>query len=135
MRGEVRAKTPLSRTLSLAGAVRAVDKGRDVVTRGAPHVVFAHVPAQGVTPKTDAVIAASWFEIVAHAHGVGTCFAGYLMFALERRPALARVLGIPEGRVVPAALLAGGPKYRYRRMVPRDMPGVSFLNAVATAGA
>jgi hypothetical protein len=44
-------------------------------------------------------------------------------------------LGIPEGRVVPAALLAGVPKYRYRRMVPRDMPGVSFLNAVATAGA
>jgi nitroreductase len=123
MREEVRAKTPLSRTLSLAGAVRAVDKGKDVVTRGAPHVVFAHVPAQGITPKTDAVIAATWFEIVAHAHGVGTCFAGYLMFALEHRPELARFLDIPEGRVVPAALLAGVPKYRYRRMVPRDAPG------------
>ncbi|MFZ5810730.1 MAG: nitroreductase family protein [Thermodesulfobacteriota bacterium] len=135
MREEVRAKTPLSRTLSLAGAVRAVDKGKDVVTRGAPHVVFAHVPAQGVTPKTDAVIAASWFEIVAHAHGVGTCFAGYLMFALERRPELARSLGIPEGRVVPAALLAGVPKYRYRRMVPRDEPGVTYLDTVLTAGA
>ncbi len=135
MREEVRAKTPLSRTLSLAGAVRAVDKGKDVVTRGAPHVVFAHVPAQGVTPRTDAVIAASWFEIVAHAHGVGTCFAGYLMFALKNRPELARFLEIPEGRVVPAALLAGVPKYRYRRMVPRDIPGVHYLDALLTAGA
>ncbi|QLA15679.1 nitroreductase family protein [Desulfolutivibrio sulfoxidireducens] len=131
MREEVQARTDLSRTLGLAGAARAVDKGKDVVTRGAPHVVFAHVPARGITPLTDAVIAATWFEIVAHAHGVGTCFAGYLMFALEHRPELVRLLGIPEGRVVPAALLAGTPAYRYRRMVPRDEARVAFLPGLA----
>lgn len=127
MRSEVKARTPFSRAMSLAGAVRAVDKGKDVVTRGAPHAVFAHVPDEGVTPMTDAIIATTWFEIVAHAHGVGTCFAGYLMFALEHKPEMARCLGIPEGRTVPAALLVGTPKYRYRRMVPRDEPKAVFL--------
>ena len=127
MRAEVKAKTDFSRNMKLAGAVRAVDKGKDVVTRGAPHVVFAHVPDDGVTPVTDAVIAAAWFEIVAHAHGVGSCFAGYLMFALAHKPELARHLGIPEGRVVPAGLLIGNSKYRYRRTVPRDEPQAAFL--------
>lgn len=131
MRSEVKAKTDFARNMKLAGAVRAVDKGKDVVTRGAPHAVFAHVPDDGVTPSTDAVIAATWFEIVAHAHGLGTCFAGYLMFALSHRPELMRHLGIPEGRVVPAALLVGNPKYRYRRMVPRDEPQVAFLQDLA----
>ena len=131
MRAEVKARTPFARAMSLAGAVRAVDKGKDVVTRGAPHAVFAHVPDEGVTPVTDAIIATTWFEIVAPAHGVGTCFAGYLMFALEHKPELARFLGIPEGRTVPAALLVGNSKYRYRRMVPRDEPQVAFLQGLA----
>lgn len=130
MRAEVKAKTDFARNMKLAGAVRAVDKGKDVVTRGAPHAVFAHVPDDGVTPVTDAIIATTWFEIVAHAHGVGSCFAGYLMFALEHRPELARFLGIPEGRVVPAALLIGNSKYRYRRTVPRDEPQVAFLPGI-----
>ncbi len=113
---------------------RAVDKGRDVVTRGAPHVVFAHVRPRASprrpTRSSPRPGSRSW----------PTPTGGHLLRGLSdvrpgASPGTGPVLGIPEGRVVPAALLAGVPKYRYRRMVPRDMPGVSFLNAVATAGA
>lgn len=124
---EVAAKSPLAAELHLAGAARAASRGRDVIFRDAPHAVVVHAPAEGVTPQTDAVIAASWLDIAATAAGLGTCWCGYLMFALAAHPPLGVLLGLPEGNRGYAALLLGRPAVRPMSIPPRPMQAVSFF--------
>ena len=127
MRAEVAAQTPLAATLNLAGAIRAVEKGKDVVFRGAPHVAVAYAPRHGVTPELDAAIAAAWLEIAAHAQGLGACWCGYLIFALAAHPPLATLLGIPEDHQGYAAMLLGRMAQRPVSIPPREELAVRFI--------
>jgi len=123
---ETEAQSQKAAELHLAGAARAAAKGKDVIFRGAPHVVVAHAPAVGISPEVDAVIAASWLEIAAAASGYGACWCGYLMFALAAHPPVGEALGIPHGHRGYAALLLGRPAARVGQIPPRDMPAVHF---------
>lgn len=123
---EVAADSLRAAELHLAGAARAAAKGKDVIFRGAPHVVVAHAPAQGISPEVDAIIAASWLEIAAAAAGYGACWCGYLMFALAAHPPVGTALGVPAGHTGYAALLLGRPASRVGQIPPRDMPPVHF---------
>jgi len=124
---EVAADTPKAAELHLAGAARAVARGKDVIFRGAPHVVVAYAPTVGISPEVDAVIAASWLEIAAAAAGYAACWCGYLMFALAAHPPVGQALGIPAGNQGYAALLLGKPATRVKWIPPRDMPEVTFF--------
>ncbi len=127
MRAEVAAETTMAATLHLAGAIRAVGKGRDVVLRGAPHVVVAYAPREGILPVLDAAIATSWLEIAAHAKGLGACWCGYLVFALAVHPPLSSLLGIPEDHQGYAALLLGRPSQRPVSIPPGEELAVRYL--------
>ncbi len=127
MRLEVAAATPRAADLHLAGAVKAAGRGKDVVFRGAPHVVVAYVPDKGITPVLDAAIAASWLEIAAVAAGLGACWCGYLIFALASHPPVGELLGIPQGFRGHSAILLGRPSTRPVSIPPRDMPDVRFF--------
>jgi len=124
---EVAADSPRAAELHLAGAARAAERGKDVIFRGAPHVVVVHAPAQGITPVLDAAIAASWLEIAAAAGGYGACWCGYLIFALAAHPPIGPLLGIPAGHLGHAALLLGRPASRPGSIPPRPMPEVRFF--------
>ena len=130
-----------AKTASLAGTVatwmRAVnalpryiellDKGGDVVLRGAPHVVMAHAPASYGFAETDCVIALSYLELAAAARGLGTCWAGILTRAAQNDAATAQALGVPEGHKVFGGLMLGRPKYRYRLVPPRNPVNVRWI--------
>lgn len=139
MDAEVRADTNLARGLNLAGALRAVGKGRDVVLRGAPHLVVAHAPRAGLTPREDALIACAHLDLAAQALGLGSCWCGYAMFALaaaalpepeaafaggwssprEAGLRLAGLLGIAGDRQGFGALLIGRKAHGFARPAPR----------------
>lgn len=127
MAGEVAAESTRAAELHLAGAARAVAKGKDVIFRGAPHVVVVHAPETGITPGLDAVIAGAWLEIAAAAAGLGACWCGYLVFALDACRLLGTTLGIPDGRKGYAALLLGRRTVRPLAIPPRDRPPVTFF--------
>ncbi|EHJ46732.1 nitroreductase [Solidesulfovibrio carbinoliphilus subsp. oakridgensis] len=124
---EVAAGSARAAELHLAGAARAAERGKDVIFRGAPHVVVVHAPAEGITPVLDAAIACSWLEIAAAAGGYGACWCGYLIFALAAYPPLGERLGIPAGHRGHAALLLGRPASRPVSIPPRGMPEVKFF--------
>ncbi len=110
------------------GFLEAWDKGQDVILRGAPNLVVAHAEAAGFDHTVDGAIALTYFELAAHAHGVGTCWAGLLMLAAKDSPGLNAALGIPEGHRVLGALMAGYPKYGFRRLPPRKAAQVRWLS-------
>jgi len=110
------------------GVVRNWEKGIDKILHGAPHVAVAHAPEDGFNPAEDCSLAAAYLELAAHAHGIGACWAGFLMEVAEGCCAIRETLGIPEGHGVYAALMLGYPKYRYRRIPTRRIGDITWLD-------
>ena len=54
--------------------VDAWDQGRDLILRGAPHVIVAHASPENTWSPVDCVIAVTYLELAAQADGLGTCW-------------------------------------------------------------
>ncbi len=127
MRGEAEKGTDLSAILNMPGLVRAWDKGKDVICRGAPHLVAAWTaPGEGITPDLDAIVALTQVELAAHSMGLGACWDGYLIFT-ARHMNVCSLFGIPEGSRVHGVLMLGRPCVRYRQIPPRRAADVRWV--------
>ena len=100
-------------------AAEAFAKGHDNILREAPALVAAWADADAVMPAVDCTIALTTFAIAAHAHGLGTCWAGMLM-ATARQPWVAALLDIPAPGALYGALMLGHPRHTPRRLPPRN---------------
>ncbi len=100
--------------------VNAWDNGRDRITRGAPHLILAHSPADLSFPSADCAIALTYLELYAYARGLGTCWAGYFTAAAGLHEPLIRALALPAGRQCYGAVMLGYPQYRYLRIPKRN---------------
>ncbi len=101
--------------------ISAWEQGVDVICRGAPHLLFAHIPEDNPIASTDAIIALTHFDVAAPAFGIGTCWAGFVAMAAISYEPLQRELGLPAGRKCAYAMMFGNPKYRVFA-VPRRKP-------------
>ncbi len=127
MRGVLAAAPEVARRYHMQGMVRACEAGRDLICRDAPCLAAAHGPAEGGMAREDAVAALSYLELLAHAAGLGACWAGFVTIAAAQHPPLAQALGIPAGRVIYGGLLLGRPALRYLRVPPRAPARAVFL--------
>ena len=118
MRDEAASESPLMPPALLAALIAAWDQGRDPICLGAPYLIVAHVPDQSAL--VDGIIALTWADAAAPAFGVGTCWAGFLMIAAARWPALRKALALPPGRMPAHALMCGYPRYRPARIPERN---------------
>ena len=112
----------LPRWLALPAIQMRKGKG-DLFFRNAPGMVIvsSDETAPGVTtPAEDVVIACTHFELLAQAHGLGTCWCGFLKLVQNEVPELLeKTLGFR--RTTPFyAMLFGLPAVTYRRGVQRD---------------
>jgi len=101
--------------------ISAWEQGNDVICRGAPHLLFAHIPEENPIASTDAIIALTHFDIAAPAFGIGTCWAGFVAAAAMFYEPLQKELGFPEGRKCAYAMMFGNPQYRIYG-IPRRKP-------------
>lgn len=106
--------------------VKAWEQGIDLILRSAPQLVVVHAPRKGLDYTTDCVIGLTHFELAAHAHGLGTCWAGLFTHAAGRSKAISAALCLPESHKVYGALMLGRPKYGYQRLPERRRPPVRF---------
>ncbi|WP_320172327.1 nitroreductase family protein [Maridesulfovibrio sp.] len=110
---------PLSDKLFLPGLVNAFRKGKDHICRNAPALAAAWAPVNGITPQADTVLSTGYMELVAHARGIGACWAGYLVLAAAYSEKVRSFLGVPEGHMIYGALMLGYPAVKYRNLPPR----------------
>ncbi len=103
------------------GLIGAWEGGSDVICRGAPHLLFAHIPEGNPVATVDAIIALTHFDIAAPAYGIGTCWAGFVAAAAREYPPLKKELALPEGRVFVYGMLFGNPQFRVYG-IPRRKP-------------
>lgn len=101
--------------------ISAWDNGTDLISHRAPHLLFAHVPAEPINDPTEAIIALTHFDIAAPSFGIGTCWAGFVIMALENYKPLQDFLSLPEGRKAACPMLFGYSKYTITS-VPRRNP-------------
>ena len=100
-------------------ATAYVDEGRDLVFRGAPHVLIVTAPPDAPCPHEDVTLALAYFELLAQCAGIGTVWCGLLSWVLKARPHLKADLGIPDGHLH-YQMLFGYPAIGYARTVQRD---------------
>jgi nitroreductase/NAD-dependent dihydropyrimidine dehydrogenase PreA subunit len=103
------------------GLIAAWDGGNDVICRNAPHLLVAIIPEGNPIAAFDGIIALTHFDLAAPAHGVGTCWAGFVAGAAREFPPLLMELGIPEGRTISYAMMFGHPRYKIHGL-PRRKP-------------
>ncbi|CAG0989803.1 Ferredoxin [Geobacteraceae bacterium] len=105
---------------NVAGMIRSWRKGNDPICRNAPHLVIPYSDRQHPTADVDSIIAAAHLEIVAPAHGVGTCLGGFFQMAAEAWEPLRQALSLPEGHRPGYTILLGYPVTTYRRPPKRN---------------
>lgn len=104
-------------------AIKLRRGGEDVFFRGAAGmlIVSSDETAPGVTtPQEDVTIACAHFELLAQAHGLATCWCGFLKLVQNAVP---EILEATSGirRTTPFyAMLFGYPAVRYPRGIQRD---------------
>ncbi|MCX5769831.1 MAG: nitroreductase family protein [Candidatus Hydrogenedentes bacterium] len=108
-------------------AVQAWEEGQDMILRGAPHVLVAHAATDGFDPAIDSAIGMTYIELAAHAHGLGTCWAGVLMAAARLKREIPKFLEIPEKHKICAAMMIGYPEHEYKRIPARNELNVRLL--------
>jgi nitroreductase/NAD-dependent dihydropyrimidine dehydrogenase PreA subunit len=108
------------------GLISAWEQGRDMVLRGAPHVIMTHAEASGFWPAEDCTIALTQLDLAAHVLGLGTCWAGFLTSGASAYPPLTKALGLPAGHRLYGAMMLGYPKFRYHRIPPREPAKITW---------
>lgn len=102
-------------------------EGRDVILRGAPHMLLTSAPVGSLCPVQNTHIALTTFELLANAHGIGTLWDGLFMMALAMLPDLAKRLNIPDDHTIAYAMLFGKPAVQYHRPAKRGPAKVNAL--------
>lgn len=103
------------------------DEGKDIIFRGAPHLLLTSAPKDAPCPQQDTLIALTTFQLIAHARGVGTVWDGMFMMALSLCPDLSLRLGIPENHTIGYAMAFGEPAVEYHRTVQRGPASVNVV--------
>jgi nitroreductase/Pyruvate/2-oxoacid:ferredoxin oxidoreductase delta subunit len=117
---------PMSKRFNLTGFVTAWEQGIDIISRGAPTLVMTHAPKDYGLAQVDCTSALAYFDLTAPTLGLGTCWAGFFMIALTQYQPLVDALGLPDGHGVFGAMMTGYPKFKYKRLVPRKAPNITW---------
>ena len=106
--------------------ITAWDSGKDLILRGAPHVIAVHSQKDLPFAEANCVIALTYLELYAYTKGLGTCWAGYLTAAANYHEPLTKAMAIPEGHKCFGVVMLGYPKYKYTRIPKRNAPVVTW---------
>nr|WP_256557110.1 nitroreductase family protein [Hydrogeniiclostridium mannosilyticum] len=93
----------------------------DMLFCGAPHLLIPHVPLGSGTPKQDAVIAGTYFELLCASRGLGAVIMTFPLDTLRLMPDIAALLKIPKEHYIPMIIGFGYPQISYRRGVQKTI--------------
>ncbi len=112
-----------------SGLVDAWHAGKDVIFRGAPHMLAVSTPKNGPSPEADTLIALTSFELLAQSMGIGTLWNGLLKWAITAIvPEMRTKIGIPEDHHIGYTMVFGRPDVRYFRTAQRKLNRVNRVS-------
>lgn len=120
------AEDPRDKMLGFGGLIQAWEKREDPIFRNAPDLVIVYTPELYRQGIIDGTIAAATFELAASAKGIGACWAGYFMIAMNEWQPLQELLALPKGYKMTCALMAGYPRVTYRNIPTRKGADITW---------
>lgn len=113
----------------LQRAVKAhTQSGKDIIFRGAPHMLAVSASTDSPCPVQDTHIALTYFELMAQAMGLGTLWNGMLTWTInDILPDLRPRLGIPDSHQLGYVMVFGNPAVEYHRTVQRGPAAVNVV--------
>jgi len=98
------------------------------VCHHAPAVVLFHAPKTKYgMASADAYIWATYASIHANTLGLGSCFNGFIVSAMQRSKSMRKEFGLPDNHQLYAALLIGHPKTKYTNEAGRKRPDANII--------
>jgi nitroreductase/NAD-dependent dihydropyrimidine dehydrogenase PreA subunit len=103
-------------------------EGVDQLLHNAPALIIVHMKkGLATTPEIDAAIASTQMILLAETLGLGTCFIGFLIWAIEDSKELKAFLGVPEDSKAVVAFTVGYPDVEFLRFVARNPAKVKWV--------
>jgi nitroreductase/NAD-dependent dihydropyrimidine dehydrogenase PreA subunit len=103
------------------------NEGRDLVIHHAPVLVLIHGPKKGRFVRENCAIAATNLTNYAHARGLGSCYIGLLVVAMDWNKKLTKSLGVPENKKTYLAVTLGWPSRKFKKSVKRPLAKVNWI--------
>ena len=100
-------------------------QGKDRLFYHAPVVMLAHAESWDPSSSFNCSVALYHCSLMAHTLGLGCCFNGFLVNAVNHAPKIKRKLGIPADHQCYSAMTLGFPDMKYLRLVHRCPPNVT----------
>lgn len=126
MRKIVTEKPQMAQNMQFEKLIKFFECGYDIILRNAPALVITHADKNNRVAPMSSTIALAYLELTAPVFNLGTCWAGFLMFAESFYQPLQQALELPENHKMLGALMLGYPSYKYRRVVPRKPPQITW---------
>lgn len=122
----VETKPEMAKGFGMDIVAKAWDKGRNAITRDAPHLVLVNGPAKNPTAPAACTIAMTYFDLAAQAFGLATCWCGFFHMGVVSYPPLKAALGLGDEVQNLGAMMVGYPKFTYPRMPERNTPDITW---------
>jgi nitroreductase/NAD-dependent dihydropyrimidine dehydrogenase PreA subunit len=117
---EARQKSGTALHEFVAGAALAYrNDGRDILFRGATHLLLVSPGEKARCGHEDAALALAYFELLAQSAGLGTTWCGIIKIIADMIPGIHELLGLAP-RSYFYGMMFGKPAIRYARTVQRD---------------
>ncbi len=101
-------------------AYEQMPKGKDILFYHAPVVILAHAESWDSSSSFNCSVALYNGSLMAHTLGLGCCFNGFLVNAVNHDRKIRDRLKIPSDHKCYSAMTLGYPKVRYRRLAERN---------------
>ncbi len=103
-------------------------EGVDQLLHQAPALIIVHMKKGLATaPEIDAAIASTQMVLLAETLGLGTCYIGFLIWAIENSSDLKKMLKIPAENKAVVAFTVGYPGVEFLRFVARNPARVNWV--------
>jgi nitroreductase/NAD-dependent dihydropyrimidine dehydrogenase PreA subunit len=107
-------------------ASEQMKQGKDRLFYHAPVVMLTHAESWDPCSSFNCSVALYNCSLVAHTLGLGCCFNGFLVNAVNRAPKIKGWLGVPADHKCYAAMTLGFPDVKYSRLVHRQPANVTW---------
>jgi len=126
MRYVAKTHPEIAQTLNMEALIAQWDDGVDRICRNAPQLVFAYASDEFGSGAADCHTAMAYLELALPGFGLGSCWAGYVNYAVGQWPGLQKELSLPENHTCHGALMVGYPKFKYSRAPKRNAPVIRY---------
>jgi nitroreductase/NAD-dependent dihydropyrimidine dehydrogenase PreA subunit len=97
------------------------------ILRDCPALMLFHNPTYEPMGAGNCIVSAFHAIMMAHVMGIGTCFNDLIPPACNKVPEIRKLLGLPADREIYAGITMGYPKYQFKRIAPRKLAEVRYL--------